>query len=189
MRHKARASIGDHGMSAPARCGRSAPPRARQAVRVPPSVAAGKDRHVALPPSTRSASGIGAHRGTLHRPRRLSDLDRGSVAIGGLVHRTRFHRRAAPTFLVSRAHPVIDPRMKAIADIALRVDGHVVGYLRPPALNEAIDLLFRSARRKPSTSPSRSSPHLPARKFACTRRCRRRTTESADVPYCHRAVI
>ena len=46
-----------------------------------------------------------------------------------------------PRFLVSRAHPVIDPRMKAIADIELRVDDHVVGYLRPPALNEAIDLL------------------------------------------------
>ncbi len=46
-----------------------------------------------------------------------------------------------PRFLVSRAHPVIDPRMKAIADIELRVDNHVVGYLRPPALNEAIDLL------------------------------------------------
>ena len=47
----------------------------------------------------------------------------------------------SPRFVVSRAHPVIDPRMKAIADIELHVDGHVVGYLRPPALNEAIDLL------------------------------------------------
>jgi len=52
-----------------------------------------------------------------------------------------FTGEKSPRFLLSRAHPVIDPRMKAIADIELRVDNHVVGYLRPPALNEAIDLL------------------------------------------------
>ena len=52
-----------------------------------------------------------------------------------------FTGERSPCFVVSRAHPVIDPRMKAIADIELHVDGHVVGYLRPPALNEAIDLL------------------------------------------------
>ena len=46
-----------------------------------------------------------------------------------------------PRFLISRAHPVMDPRMKAVADIELRVEGRVIGYLRPPALNEAIDLL------------------------------------------------
>ena len=51
-----------------------------------------------------------------------------------------FSSEQPPRFLVSRAHPVIDPRMKAVADIELRVDGHVVGYLRPPALNQAIDL-------------------------------------------------
>ena len=52
-----------------------------------------------------------------------------------------FTEEQSPRFVVSRAHPVIDPRMKAIADIELHVDGRVVGYLRPPALNEAIDLL------------------------------------------------
>lgn len=52
-----------------------------------------------------------------------------------------FTGERSPRFVVSRAHPVIDPRMNAIADIELHVDGHVVGYLRPPALNEAIDLL------------------------------------------------
>ena len=52
-----------------------------------------------------------------------------------------FTGEESPHFVVSRAHPVIDPRVKAIADIELHVDGHVVGYLRPPALNEAIDLL------------------------------------------------
>lgn len=52
-----------------------------------------------------------------------------------------FTEEQSPRFVVSRAHPAIDPRMKAIADIELRVDGHVVGYLRPPTLNEAIDHL------------------------------------------------
>ena len=37
--------------------------------------------------------------------------------------------------------PVVDPRMNAIADITVIVDGHVVGYLRPPALDMAIALL------------------------------------------------
>lgn len=37
--------------------------------------------------------------------------------------------------------PVVDPRMGLIADLEIRVQGHVVGYLRPPALTAAVALL------------------------------------------------
>jgi hypothetical protein len=37
--------------------------------------------------------------------------------------------------------PIIDPGMGLIADLEIRVQGHVVGYLRPPALTTAVALL------------------------------------------------
>lgn len=37
--------------------------------------------------------------------------------------------------------PVVDPAMRSVADIEIRLDDHIVGYLRPPALTKAIALL------------------------------------------------
>lgn len=52
-----------------------------------------------------------------------------------------FTATSPPLFTWSTLTPVVDPRMKTIADITIAVDGHIVGYLRPPALDQAIDLL------------------------------------------------
>lgn len=49
-----------------------------------------------------------------------------------------FGAGAQTRFALATLVPVIDPGMKSIADIEIRVDGHVVGYLRPPALDVAI---------------------------------------------------
>lgn len=46
-----------------------------------------------------------------------------------------------PRFVMASFVPVIDPAMKLVADIEIRIDDHIVGYLRPPALNVAIALL------------------------------------------------
>lgn len=37
--------------------------------------------------------------------------------------------------------PVVDPNLRRIADITITVEGHVVGYLRPPDLRRAAALL------------------------------------------------
>lgn len=37
--------------------------------------------------------------------------------------------------------PVVDPRLRLIADITISVGGQVVGYLRPPGLNRAAALM------------------------------------------------
>ena len=37
--------------------------------------------------------------------------------------------------------PIVDPSMGLIADVEIRLEGHVVGYLRPPALTTAVTLL------------------------------------------------
>ena len=37
--------------------------------------------------------------------------------------------------------PIVDPRMKSIADITISIESHIVGYLRPPALDTVISLL------------------------------------------------
>jgi len=47
----------------------------------------------------------------------------------------------APRFALATLVPVIDPAMRSVADIEIRLDGHIVGYLRPPALTTAIALL------------------------------------------------
>lgn len=46
-----------------------------------------------------------------------------------------------PRFILAKVVPIIDPSMKRVADLEIRVDGLVVGYLRPPALDTAIALL------------------------------------------------
>ena len=37
--------------------------------------------------------------------------------------------------------PIIDPSLKVVADITISVDGQIVGYLRPPDLNQAAALI------------------------------------------------
>lgn len=44
-------------------------------------------------------------------------------------------------FAMATIAPVVDPSMGLIADLEIRVQDHVVGYLRPPALTTAIVLL------------------------------------------------
>ena len=46
-----------------------------------------------------------------------------------------------PRFAMALLVPVVDPAMQSIADVEIRVDDHIVGYLRPPALTRAISLL------------------------------------------------
>ena len=46
-----------------------------------------------------------------------------------------------PRFALGSLVPVVDPGLRAIADVQIRLDDHVVGYLRPPALGAAIALL------------------------------------------------
>lgn len=52
-----------------------------------------------------------------------------------------FESGTNPRFTLGTLIPLIDPGMKKVADLEIRVDGHVVGYLRPPALDLAITLL------------------------------------------------
>lgn len=47
----------------------------------------------------------------------------------------------APRFASATLVPVVDPAMRTVADIEIRLDDHIVGYLRPPALTKAIALL------------------------------------------------
>lgn len=45
----------------------------------------------------------------------------------------------SPIFTVARVIPVMDERMKVAADVTVVVDGQLVGYLRPPALDWAME--------------------------------------------------
>lgn len=54
----------------------------------------------------------------------------------------------SPTrFLPGTIVPIIDPSMNKIADLEIRIEGHVVGYLRPPALDAAISSLATHSAR------------------------------------------
>ena len=54
-----------------------------------------------------------------------------------------FGSDSQPRFTQASIHPLVDPRMKTVADVEVRVETQVVGYLRPPALNTALELLER----------------------------------------------
>ena len=43
-----------------------------------------------------------------------------------------------PRFALATLIPVVDPAMRRVADIEIRIDDCIVGYLRPPALTAAI---------------------------------------------------
>jgi len=65
----------------------------------------------------------------------------GQSRLGGSFAALGFEPGAKPRFALGNLVPIIDPGMKKVADLEIRVDGHVVGYLRPPALDIAIALL------------------------------------------------
>ena len=52
-----------------------------------------------------------------------------------------FTKESPPLFAWAILTPVVDPRMKTIADVTISIDARIVGYLRPPALDRAIALL------------------------------------------------
>lgn len=63
-----------------------------------------------------------------------SRLGQAFVALG-------FDDAGEPHFTQASLRPIRDPGLKTIADVEIRVDDHVVGYLRPPALTAAIAML------------------------------------------------
>ena len=65
----------------------------------------------------------------------------GQSRLGDSFAALGFEAEAQPRFTLANLVPIIDPGMKKVADLEIRVDGHVVGYLRPPALDTAIALL------------------------------------------------
>ena len=65
----------------------------------------------------------------------------GQSRLGDSFQELGFSNDDEPMFVLARLIPVVDPGMKTVADVEIRVDGHVVGYLRPPALDSAIALL------------------------------------------------
>ena len=65
----------------------------------------------------------------------------GQSRLGDSFEALGFYGDADPRFESASLRPLIDPAMKRVADVEVRVQGHVVGYLRPPALDTAIRLL------------------------------------------------
>lgn len=65
----------------------------------------------------------------------------GQSRLDGSFRDLHFTSEDPPRFTLASLVPIIDPSMKKVADIEIRIDGHVVGYLRPPALNTAIAAL------------------------------------------------
>lgn len=58
-----------------------------------------------------------------------------------------FDEHDAPRFTWADVTPIVDPGMGTIADVCLRVDGQIVGYLRPPALDSAVALVDQHRAR------------------------------------------
>lgn len=58
-----------------------------------------------------------------------------------------FLKGCAPRFTWASAIPMIDPGMGTIADVCLRVDDQVIGYLRPPALDVVVALVDQHRTR------------------------------------------
>lgn len=67
-----------------------------------------------------------------------SVLTVGQARLGGSFDALGFVQTQSPWFTWAVLTPLVDPRMKLIADVTVTVDGQIVGYLRPPALDDAI---------------------------------------------------
>ena len=65
----------------------------------------------------------------------------GQSRLGDSFGELNFTESTAPSFTWARLVPIIDPRMKTTADVAITVSELPVGYLRPPALNAVIALI------------------------------------------------
>ena len=53
-----------------------------------------------------------------------------------------------PRYCWSHLEPMTDPGLKIVADVQIRVEGQVVGYLRPPALDLAISVMVEQRARR-----------------------------------------
>jgi hypothetical protein len=76
-----------------------------------------------------------------HEPSDYTTLTVGQSRLGKSFQALGIGAETAARCEWATLRPVVDQRMNAIADITVIVDGHVVGYLRPPALDMAIALL------------------------------------------------
>ena len=65
----------------------------------------------------------------------------GQSRLGDSFRLLGFTNDDGPMFVLARLFPVVDPGMKTVADVEIRVNELVIGYLRPPALDTAIALL------------------------------------------------
>lgn len=65
----------------------------------------------------------------------------GQSRLGASFAALEFGDDSDARFELATVVPIIDPGMGLIADLEIRVQGHVVGYLRPPALTTAVALL------------------------------------------------
>lgn len=65
----------------------------------------------------------------------------GQSRLGASFAALLFDDDATTRYEMAAIVPIVDPGMGLIADLEIRVEGHVVGYLRPPALTTAVALL------------------------------------------------
>ena len=65
----------------------------------------------------------------------------GQSRLAGSFGDIGFTEASEPRRTWATLRPVIDPRMNAVADITISIDSVVVGYLRPPDLDLATQLL------------------------------------------------
>lgn len=62
----------------------------------------------------------------------------GQSRLGDSFDALGLHARSEPMFAPARLAPIMDERMRIAADVTVMVDGHLVGYLRPPVLDAAM---------------------------------------------------
>lgn len=65
----------------------------------------------------------------------------GQSRLGASFAALAFTRDSQPRIDFATLTPIVDPSLKRIADITITVEGHVVGYLRPPDLRRTAGLL------------------------------------------------
>ena len=80
-------------------------------------------------------------------PADYSVLTVGQSRLSASFESLQFRADSEPRNIWATLLPTWDRRMNVIADISILVDGTAVGYLRPPALDEAIALLDKHNAR------------------------------------------
>lgn len=76
-----------------------------------------------------------------HEPADFPILTVGQSRLGASFDALGFDADSDVRYEMATVVPIVDPGMGLIADLEIRVQGHVVGYLRPPALTTAVALL------------------------------------------------